>query len=138
MTASRSHARRPAPIPGTRPERRGERGQSSVELLALLPLTLIIGLAVLSLLAARAANGQATAAAQAGAMALIQDADPAAAARAALPPAARRRATIRVRGRVVAVTVRPATRLTFMTRMLARTSTAHAGPAAAAPQPGMP
>ena len=138
MKAARPLARRPAPGPGTLPERRGERGQSSVELLALLPLTLIIGLAVLSLLAARAAGGQAAAAAQAGAMALIQDADPAAAARAALPPAARRRATIRVRDRAVTVTVRPATRLAFMKRMLERTSTAHAGPDAAAPPPGTP
>ena len=86
---------------------RAERGQSSVELMALLPLTLIVGLAVLALLASRAAGGQAAAAAQAGAMALIQDADPAAAARAALPPPSRERATVRVRGRAITVTVRP-------------------------------
>ena len=54
---------------------RGERGQSSIELVALLPLTLAVGLAVMALLAARSAAGEAAAAAQAGAMALIQDAD---------------------------------------------------------------
>ena len=62
---------------------RGERGQSSIELVALLPLTLAVGLAVMALLAARSAAGEAAAAAQAGAMALIQDADADAAPRPA-------------------------------------------------------
>ncbi len=66
---------------------RSERGQSSVELVALLPLTLLIGLAVMAVLGIRSAAGEAAAAAQAGAMALIQDADGEQAARAALPRA---------------------------------------------------
>jgi hypothetical protein len=103
-------------------------GQASVELVALLPLTLLIGLAILTLLAARAASGQAAAAAQAGAMALIQDTDARAAARAALPPAARGRATIEVQGRAIAVTVRPATELDFLANALAATASADAGP----------
>ena len=45
---------------------RTESGQSSVELVALLPLALIVGLAILSLLAARSTAGQAAAAAHAG------------------------------------------------------------------------
>ena len=105
-----------------------ETGQSSVELIALLPLALLVGLAVMTLLAARSAGGQAAAAAQAGAMALIQDADAAAAARAALPPSARRRAAIRIDGREVTVTVRPSASVPFLADELNATSTADAGP----------
>jgi uncharacterized protein (UPF0333 family) len=106
----------------------GSRGQASVELVALLPLVLIIGVAVLTLLAARAASGQAAAAAQAGAMALIQDADAREAARDALPSDARRRATIRLDGRKVTVTVRPQTRIGFLGDALSATVSANAGP----------
>jgi hypothetical protein len=106
---------------------RGDAGQASVELVALLPLTLIIGLAVLALLAARSASGQAGAAAQAGAMALIRDDDARAAARDALPPAARGRATIRVDGGTVRVTVRPRTPVGFLGGLLDATASASAG-----------
>jgi hypothetical protein len=107
---------------------RAERGQSSVELVALLPLALLVGLAVLTLLASRAASGQASAAAQAGAMALLQGGDPHEAARAAVPRESRPRATIAVRGRRVTVTVEPATRVGFLADALAATATADAGP----------
>jgi hypothetical protein len=110
------------------PRVRGEAGQSSVELVALLPLVLILGVAILTLLAARAASGQASAAAQAGAMALIQEADPREAAREALPPDARGRATIHVEGRTITVTVRPRTRVGFLAGTLSATVTANAGP----------
>jgi hypothetical protein len=108
---------------------RGEAGQSSVELAALLPLALLVGLAILTLLAARSASGQAAAAAQAGAMALLQDAEPRAAARAALPPDAWPRATIQVQAQEVIVTVAPATRVPFLADTLTATASAHAGPA---------
>jgi hypothetical protein len=110
------------------PARSGEAGQASIELVALLPLTLIVGLAILTLLAARAASGQAGAAAQAGAMALIQDTDARAAARAALPPSARRRATISLEDRSITVTVRPETELGFLANTLSATASANAGP----------
>jgi hypothetical protein len=110
------------------PSFRAERGQSSVELVALLPLTLAVGIAVMALLAARSAAGEAAAAAQAGAMALIQDADAATAARAALPSPARRRAEISVRGRRITVAVRPPARPPFLARALASTASADAGP----------
>jgi len=106
----------------------GEVGQASIELVALLPLTLLIGLGILTLLASHAASGQAAAAAQAGAMALIQDADAREAARAALPGAARRRATISVDGRAITVTVRPETQLGFLANALSATASADAGP----------
>jgi Flp pilus assembly protein TadG len=107
---------------------RGESGQSAVELVALLPLALVVGLAVMSLLAARTAAGQAAAAAQAGAMALIQETDAKSAARAALPAGARSRAEITLRGRRIEVTVRPPGRLPFLTETLASTAAADAGP----------
>jgi uncharacterized protein (UPF0333 family) len=107
---------------------RSARGQASVELVALLPLALVGGIAIMSLLAARSAAGQAAAAAQAGAMALIQDADAEAAARAALPAAARDRSEITLRGRRIEVTVRPPARLPFLDRALASTAAADAGP----------
>jgi hypothetical protein len=105
-----------------------ERGQSSVELVALLPLALLVGFAILTLLAARAASGEAAAAAQAGAMALLQDAEPREAARAALPADLRPRATIRVQAREVTVTIRPATKVAFLADALTATVSADAGP----------
>jgi hypothetical protein len=105
-----------------------ERGQSSIELLALLPLTLVLALGVFALLSARSASGQAAAAAQAGAMAVLQEADPAAAARAALPSGARTRATIRVRGRRLSVTVRPPAEPGILRGALSATASADAGP----------
>jgi hypothetical protein len=105
-----------------------EHGQSSVELIALLPLTLVLGLAILALLSARSAAGEAAAAAQAGAMAALQDADPTAAARAALPGEARKRATIRVYGRRISVTVRPAHEPGILAGALTATASADAGP----------
>ncbi len=107
---------------------RDERGQASVELVALLPLTLVVGLAIPTVLGAQAAAGQAAAAAQAGAMALIQDSDATAAARAALPASAGERATIWISGREVTVTVRPSTPIAFLQNRLGATATAAAGP----------
>jgi hypothetical protein len=106
---------------------RREDGQSSVELVALLPLVLIVAVSVASLLGARAASGQAAAAAQAGAMALLQDENPRAAARDSLPDGARSRSTITVRGREVAVEVRPRTLLPFLSATLEASASANAG-----------
>jgi hypothetical protein len=110
------------------PDRRRDAGQASVELVALLPIVLIIGVAILTLLAARAASGQAAAVAQVGAVALIQDEDAREAARDALPPDARRRATIHLDGRALTVTVRPETRIGFLGDALSATASANAGP----------
>jgi hypothetical protein len=84
-----------------------ETGQATVEVVALLPLLLVAALTAAALLAAHAAHEQAGQAAQAGAMALLQGADPRAAARRALPPGVRGRAAVEVRGRRVTVRVRP-------------------------------
>ena len=84
-----------------------ESGQAAVELVALLPLLLIVGLAAAALLAGHAAGEHAGQAAQAGAMALLQGTDPRAAARSALPADVRPRARVEIDGRRVTVRVRP-------------------------------
>ena len=78
---------------------RREGGQASVELVALLPLAALIALAIGQLLAAGSARELAGNAAEAGAAALLQGADPTAAARAALPGWSRARTTVDVAGR---------------------------------------
>ena len=106
----------------------GERGQATVELVALLPLLLIAALAGAALIAAHAAGEQAGQAAQAGAMALLQGGDPGAAARRALPAGARRRAAIEIHGRRVTSGIRPRPPGHRLERELTGTATADAGP----------
>jgi hypothetical protein len=103
-----------------------ERGQATVELAALLPLLAVVALAAYGMLAGLSAGEQAGVAAEAGAIAVLQDRDAAAAARAALPKAARRAAEVQVRGRRVTVAVRP--RVPLVARLLRARVSAHAGP----------
>ena len=105
---------------------RGEEGQATVELIALLPLLLIAGFAGAVVLAAHATGEQAGQAAEAGAVALLQGGDPRAAARDALPDHARAR--IAVDGRRVTVTLRPHLPLVSLERRLTASATAEAGP----------
>jgi len=100
-------------------------GQSAIEVVAVLPLVLLLGVALMALLAGRSASEGAASAAHAGAMALIQGEDPRAAARAAIPD---RRATIDVAGRRVTVTVHPRLELPFARELLVGEATADAGP----------
>jgi Flp pilus assembly protein TadG len=104
-----------------------ERGQASVELVALLPLLLAAGLGVFSLLGAGAAAEAAGAAAEAGAIALVQGRDAEGAARAALDGWPRPDTRIRVSGRRVTVRVAPAGPLPALDDRLAATVTADAG-----------
>ena len=103
-----------------------ERGQATVELAALLPLVAVIALAAYALLAGLSAGEQAGVAAEAGAIALLQDRDPAVAARAALPATTRRSADVTVEGRRVTVAIRP--RVPLVARLLRTRVSAHAGP----------
>jgi hypothetical protein len=105
-----------------------EGGQASVELVALLPLAALVALAIGQLLAAGSARELAGNAAEAGAAALLQGTDPAAAARAALPGWSRERATVRVAGRRVEVHVRPRTVVPLLAERLEASATADAGP----------
>jgi hypothetical protein len=86
---------------------RSSGGQSTVEVIGLLPLLLAVGLGVLSLLSAGAAEQAAGGAAEAGAVALLQGRDGRAAARAALDDWPERRTHVVVRGSRVTVRVTP-------------------------------
>jgi len=72
----------------------GEVGTASVELVAVVPFLLLAVLAVAQIALAGQALWSASVAARAGARAAVVGADPAAAARAALPPSLRRRAKV--------------------------------------------
>ncbi len=106
--------------------RRDERGQASVELLALAPVIVAAAMAVLAILAAGRAREIAATAAQAGAMALLQGADARDAARDVVPLSHRPELRIVLRGRSVTVGVQP--RVPLLARPLTASSTAHAGP----------
>jgi hypothetical protein len=115
----------------TRPATRdGSAGQATVELVAMLPLAVLLALAVGQLLAAGAARELAGNAATAGAAALVQGLDPRGAARDALPGWSERRVDVRVIGRRVRVRVRPISVVPGLADELAATVTADAGPAA--------
>jgi hypothetical protein len=105
----------------------GDDGQATVELVALLPLLLVIALAAAAVLADHTAGEQAGQAAEAGALAVMQGADPRAAARRALPRETRGRAEIDVHGDRVTVHVRPRLPLDALEAPLTGAATAHAG-----------
>src|SRR5688500_8776407 len=108
---------------------RGQAGQATVELVALLPVMAVVALAVGQLLAAGAAHELAGNAAEAGAAAILQGGDAREAARAALPGWSRERAELRVDGRRVRVRLAPRTVLPGLAS-LTGTATADAGPPA--------
>jgi hypothetical protein len=105
-----------------------ERGQATVELVALLPLLLAVALTAATILAGQAAAEQAGQAAEAGAIALIHGDDARAAARTAIPEQARGRTDVEVTGSRVTVTLRPRVPLGFLAAALEATATADAGP----------
>jgi len=90
-----------------RDRHRGARGQATVEAIALVPVILAIGLAILQLLAVGYASVLAGNAAEAGALALAAGNDARAGARQALPGWSRARASVEVDGGRVAVHLRP-------------------------------
>ena len=107
------------------------RGQSAVELIALMPLLVALALGLLTLLAAGRAHEDAAQAAEAGAVALLHDGDPRAAACAALGRPQRCRAGVRIAGRQVTVSVQPHGPIRALNRELQATETADVGPGAA-------
>jgi hypothetical protein len=90
-----------------RPRRRGARGQATVEAIALAPVIVAVGLAILQLLAVGYATVLAGNAAEAGALALAAGIDPRDGAREALPGWSRARARVDVDGGRVEVHLRP-------------------------------
>jgi Flp pilus assembly protein TadG len=106
-----------------------ERGQATIEVVALLPMLMAAGLLVMQLLIAGATAEYAGEAAEAGAVAILQDHDPSAAARAAIPSWTGRNVHVRVQGRRVEVRLRPRALLPALGDVLATTADAHAGSA---------
>jgi hypothetical protein len=106
-----------------------DRGQSSIEMVGLLPLVVLVVLVVAQVLAAGAARSAASTAAEAAAMAILQGGDPEQAARDAAPDWSRRRLAVQVVGRRIRVRVTPAAMLPVLPGRLAATAHADAGPA---------
>jgi hypothetical protein len=112
---------------------RADAGQSSIELLGLLPLVALIAICLAQLLATGAAHTAASSAAEAAVAALLQrTGDPAAAARAAAPAWSRDRLSVRVEGRRVHVRVRPRAFVPGTAALMTVTAEADAGPVPAA------
>jgi len=103
------------------------RGQATVEVVAMLPLTVAIGLIVLQLLAAGTARELADHAAEAGAVAMLQGRDPRAAARKAIPGWSHADLQVSVRGRSVRVRLRPRALTRGLAERLASEAVASAG-----------
>ena len=97
---------------------RGEGGQASIELLASVPVVLLVALALTQVLAVGYASVLAGNAAEAGALALAGGGDARAAARAALPNWSRARGRVVVRGGQVTVRLRPPALLATLGRRL--------------------
>jgi hypothetical protein len=112
---------------GARGGMRGQRGQATVELVGVLPVLVAVMLGAAQLLAAGVARELADHAAEAGAVALLEGGDPAAAARDALPGWARDRVGVSVTGDRVDVEVRPRIALPSLADELAGRATARAG-----------
>ncbi len=105
---------------------RDPRGQATVELLGLIPVVVAVGVAVFCVLAAGRARELAAHAAGAGAVALLQDGDPTAAARSAVGRTAGS-VRVSVRGRVVTVRVKPRLPVPGLEAMFPATRSADAG-----------
>jgi hypothetical protein len=120
----------PRPLGRRGSQAAGDCGQATVEAVAMLPLLVLVALAAAQGLAARSAASLAGGAAQAGAVAMLQERDPTAAARAALGDPESGAATIRVDGTRVTVRVRPRSVLPAVAGLLTATATADAGPEA--------
>ena len=103
---------------------RGARGQATVEAIALAPVIVAIGLAILQLLAVGYASVLAGNAAEAGALALAAGADARAGAKQALPGWSRARARVEVDGGRVEVRLRPPSPLKALADGLEVTATA--------------
>lgn len=110
-----------------RPRLNRQEGQSTVELVALLPLLVAVAFAAAQVLVAGAASEFAGHAAEAGAIALLQGSDPTAAARDAVPRWSRSRMEVRVRGSSVRVAVHPAPLVPPLAELLTANAEASAG-----------
>jgi ABC-type amino acid transport system permease subunit len=106
-----------------------QRGQASVELVAALPVLLLVAIVALQLLAAGYAMTLADGAAEAGALALASGGSAAEAARGALPGWAEDEVAVTVSGGTVTVRLRPPSPLRALADRLAVSSSASVRPA---------
>lgn len=104
---------------------RHERGQASVELIAAVPVLLLVALICLQLLVAGYSLTLADGAAEAGALALASGAPADVAARGALPGWARDSVEVSSRGGAVSVRLRPPSVVPGLGDLLAVSSQAH-------------
>jgi hypothetical protein len=111
-------------------------GQATVELVALVPLLVAVGFAVVAVLAAGRASSAADAAAESAAVAIIRGTNGADAARRSLAGLPRDNTSVRIRGGRVRVTVRPP--LPLLAGLLSATAEADAGRAAPVVDPLLP
>lgn len=109
--------------------RRDERGQASVELIAIVPLFIMVALVIGQVIAAGTAREAAAHAAQTGAMAMMQEGDPKDAAAAAIPQWSPHRVRVVVHGRTVRVRVQPKFSLPGLRSRVTADESATAGPA---------
>jgi hypothetical protein len=105
-----------------------ERGQASVEVVAMIPALLMVGLGLLQLLAIGYAATLAGAAAEAGALAVAGGGDARGAARASMPGWSRAGMHLEQRDGRVRVTVRPPSPIRALGRKLAVEASAAVGP----------
>jgi len=106
---------------------RRQRGQATVELVAMLPLLFVVAFAAAQLLMAGAAAEYAGHAAEAGAVALLEGRDAAAAARSAVPGWSRGAMHVSVERQTVRVAVRPRPLVPPLARLLTAHAHAEAG-----------
>lgn len=106
-----------------------ERGQSTIEVVGLLPVLAAGGLAVMQVLAAGAAQEYAGHAAEAGAVAIVQGRDPVEAARAAVPSWSEANVKVRVAGQRVNVSVQPPSVVPRLASLLVAEAEADSGEA---------
>ncbi len=123
-SSERGGARGRRPCARRRAPPRGARGQATVEAIALAPVIIAIGLAILQLLAVGYASVLAGNAAEAGALALAAGTDARAGAKQALPGWSRARARVEVDGGRVEVHLRPPSPLKALADGLEVTATA--------------
>lgn len=109
--------------------RRGDLGQASVELVAVLPLLVLLATAALHVLAAGLARELAGHAAEAGAVAIVQERDAREAVRASVPGWSRRGLEVEVRGPRVRVVLQAPSLGGHLGELLAGRAEAVAGPA---------